>query len=152
VSTGAAVLAAPPGSPFFEARVAVEAAFLPSQADARLKSHEQHIDEWLAAAEAAAARGDIVALDAALAAYQGEVDAAVGDLGDDADRLAHLEAELAKHVAVLTALEARLPEQSAVEHALQSSQKAVAKIKEKQSHRDAHPTPAPHGPDENPGH
>ena len=44
-------------------------------------------------------------------AYQAEVDAAVADVGDDADRLAHLEAELAKHTAVLQALAATAPEQ-----------------------------------------
>lgn len=133
LGTGAAVLAAPPGSAFFNARIAIEAAFLPTQADARLASHEQHLLERLAEAEAAAARGDVVALDAALAAYDAEVDAALADLGDDPVRLAHLEEMLGKHVIVLTALEVRLPEQAAIDHALQSSQKAVAKIKEKQN-------------------
>lgn len=150
IATTAAVLAAPPGSPFFNARLAIETAFLPNQADARLVSHEQHLQAWVAEAEAAAERGDAVALDAALAAYDAELDASVADLGDDPDRLAHLEATLGKHVAVLTALAVRLPEQAAIEHALDMSQKAAAKLKDKSNQQadkpshDPHPTPQPH--------
>lgn len=131
LGTSAAVLAAPPGSPFYNARVAIELAFLPTQVDQRLASHELHLDERLAEAEAAAARGDLGGVAAALAAYQAEVDAAVADVGDDAARLAHLEAALAKHTAVLQALAARLPEQAAIEHAIDTSQKAATKLKEK---------------------
>jgi len=149
LTTGAAVLAAPPGSPFFYARLSLETAFLPSEADARLASHEQHIREWLAEAQAAATRGDGAALEAALAAYQAEVDSAVAELGDDADRLAHLEAVLNQHVVVLTALEAQLPAQTSIEHAIQSSQKAVANIKDKKS-RAGRPTNIPNGPEEPP--
>ena len=36
LGTTAAVLAAPPGSPFYNARVALQSAFLPNDADARL--------------------------------------------------------------------------------------------------------------------
>jgi len=130
LGTSAAVFAAPPGSPFFNARVALESAFLPSQSDARLASREQHLDEWLAEAETAAASGNYVALDAALTAYRDEVDAAV-DEGQDLDRLAHLEATLAKHVAVLEMLEGKLPAQASIEKAVLSSQKAVERVKEK---------------------
>lgn len=133
LATTGAVIAAPPGSPFYEARVAVEAALLPRDIDARLAAHEQHLAERLAAAEAAAASGDANALSAALAAYQSEVDAAVADVGLDADRLAHLEAMLAKHVAVLTALEVKVPEEAGIDRALQSSQKAIEKIKGKKN-------------------
>lgn len=131
LGTSAAVLAAPPGSPFYNARVAIEVAFLPAQVDQRLASHELHLDERLVEAEAAAARGDLVGLAAALEAYQAEVDAAVADVGDDADRLAHLEAELAKHTAVLQALAAKLPDTAAIEHAIDKSQKAATKLKDK---------------------
>jgi hypothetical protein len=148
LGTTAAVLAAPPGSPFYNARVAIEVAFLPTQVDARLASHELHLDERLAEAQAAATRGDLAALAAALAAYQSEVDAAVADVGDDAARLAHLEAELAKHTATLVALAARLPEQAAIEHALDVNQKAVTKLKDKGSHAGGKPSVAPGGPDQ----
>jgi hypothetical protein len=155
LGTTAAVLAAPPGSPFYGARVAVEAAFLPSNADARLVSHEDHLNQRLAEAQAAAASGDSVALGAALAAYQAEVDAAVADLGDDPDRLAHLEEALGKHVAVLQALEATLPSDAAIEHAIDVSQKAVDKLKA-QGTGGGKPSQAPHAtrppkPDPNDG-
>jgi hypothetical protein len=143
LASAAAVLAAPPGSPFFDARVALETAFLPSQSDARLAAHEDHLAQRLVEAEAAAGRGDAVALAAALAAYDAEVDAALADAGDDPDRLARLEAALGKHVAVLTALEGQLPEQAAVENALDNSQKAVEKIKAKGTHGGGKPSSAP---------
>jgi hypothetical protein len=158
LGTSAAVLAAPPGSPLYSARVALENAFLPSDADARLAAHEERIANALADAQIAAATGNPDALVAALGAYQDEVDAAVSDMGDDPDRLAHLEAELGKHVVVLTALEAKLPTQAAIEHAIVTSQKAVDRLKEKGSHAPK-PTPPPHpthvpttdGPDQNQG-
>ena len=145
LGTSAVVLAAPPGSPFYNARVAIETAFLPTQVDDRLASHERHLEERLAEAEAAAASGDVVALDAALAAYRSEVDAAVADVGDDANRLAHLEAELAKHTAVLEALAAKLPEQAAIEHAIDVSQKAARKLKDKEQHGGGRPSDTPGG-------
>jgi len=148
LGTGAAVLAAPPGSPFYNARVAIEVAFLPAQVDQRLASHEMHLDERLVEAEKAAARGDLVALAAALDAYRAEVDATVGDVGDDADRLAHLEAVLATHVATLEALAARLTNDTAadnaLEHAIDVSQKAADKLKDKGS-QSGKPTQEPGG-------
>lgn len=148
LGTSAAVLAAPPGSPFFNARVMIETALLPSQSDARLASHEQHLDEWLAAAEEAAARGDVAALEAALAAYQAEVGNVVGDIGDDAARLAHLQEVLAKHVAKLEALAARLTNETAsdnaVEHAIAANEKAVKKLQDKEkANGGVRPTPKP---------
>lgn len=151
MATGAAVLAAPPGSPFYQARVAIEAAFLPTQIDARLASHEEHLEQRLAEAQAAATSGDPAALTAALAAYAAEVDAALTGLGDNTALLAHLEGVLAKHVAVLTALEARVPEQASIDRALESSQKAVEKIKEKRGQNGGGPPGGvPTGPDNAP--
>jgi len=144
IGTSAAVLAAPPGSPFYNARVYIETLALPSQVDARLEGHERLLQERIAEVEAAAASDDAVGLAAALAAYQAEVDDATADVGDDAARLAHLEDMLAKHTAVLTALAVTLPEQSPIEHAIDTSSKAIAKLKAKGSH--AHPTHVPGGP------
>jgi hypothetical protein len=144
LGTSAAVFAAPPGSPFYGARVAIENALVPNNADARLAAHEDRLTHLLADAAAAAGRGDVVALDAALEAYQDEVDAAVADLGDAPDRLVHLEAELGRHVAVLQALEATLPSQAAIQHAIDTSQTAVDKLKEQTDRPAAKPTPAPH--------
>jgi hypothetical protein len=138
LGTTAAVLAAPPGSPFYNARIAIEAALVPSQADPQMASIVQDLDARLAAAEAAAADGDIVRLTAALASYQGQVDQALSNVGDDLARLGRFEAVLAKHVAKLEALAARLAAlpandqavENAVEHAIDVSQKAVKQIRE----------------------
>jgi len=145
LGTSVAVMAAPPGSPFYNARVFIETATLPSQAEARFEGHEKLLEERLDEAEAAAASGNSVALAAALAAYQVEVDAATADAGSNQDRLAHLQAMLAKHTAVLTALAERLPDQSSIEHAIDSSSKAITKI-EARTHP-AHPTRQPAGGD-----
>jgi len=140
LGTSLAVLAAPPGSPFYNARVFIETATLPAAAEARFEGHEKLLEERLNEAELAAASGNTVALAAALDAYQDEVDAAAMDAGTDADRLAHLQAMLAKHTAVLTALATRLPDQSSIEHAIDSSSKAITRIEAK-THpaRPAHP-------------
>jgi hypothetical protein len=144
LGTTAAVLAAPPGSPLYGARVAIENALLPNTADARLAAHEDRITNALADVQIAAASGDTAALVAALGAYQDEVDAAVADTGDDPARLAYLEAELGKHVAVLQALEATLPSQAAIEHAIVASQKALDNLQNKGSHPAGKPSQAPH--------
>lgn len=144
IGTSAAVFAAPPGSPFYNARVYIETLALPSQADARLAGHERLLQERITEAEDAAARRDVVGLAAALAAYQAEVDAATADVGDDAARLAHLEDMLAKHTTTLTALATELPEQSSIEHAIDASSKAIAGLKAKSGH--PHPTHVPGDP------
>jgi hypothetical protein len=144
LGTGVAVLAAPPGSPFYNARVYLETLALPSQADARLDAHEKLIDERLTEAETAATHGDMNALAAALVAYQAEVDAATADVGNNADLLSHLEEMLAKHTATLTALAARLPEQSSIENAITNSSKAMQKLQQR-GNPASHPTHAPQG-------
>jgi hypothetical protein len=155
LGTSAAVLAAPPGSPFYNARVAIEVAFLPTQLDARLASHEQHLQDRIAEAEAAAARGDVVALEAALAAYDAEIESAFADLGDNANGLNHFEAAMASHVAKLQALAARLPNETAsdnaVEHAITTSERVVERINEKKAHSGGKPSDKPGGPANPPG-
>jgi uncharacterized protein DUF5667 len=146
MGTAAAVVAAPPGSPFYNARVYLETAFLPMDSDSRFDRHEKLLDERLAEAELAAQRGDTVSLAAALTAYQAEVEAATAEAGSDLDRLARLEAVLAKHTAVLTALAATLPEQTSIEHAIQESSKAITKLQDK-----AHPAHPSHQPAGGPG-
>jgi hypothetical protein len=143
LGTSLAVLAAPPGSPFYNARIVVETALLPPGAEARFQGRESLLEERLDEAEAAAASGNTVALAAALDAYQAEIAAASTDTGDDPERLAHLQATLAKHSAVLTALLARLPEQASIEHAIDASSKAITKL-EARTHP-AHPSHPPQG-------
>ena len=144
IGTSAAVFAAPPGSPFYNARVYIETLTLPTQVDARLEGHERLLQERISEAEAAAARNDAPGLAAALAAYQDEVDAASADVGDDAARLAHLEDMLAKHTTTLTALATTLPDEPSIEHAIATSSKAIAKLKAKGS--PPHPTHVPGEP------
>jgi hypothetical protein len=152
LGASAAVLAASPGSPLYGARVAIQTALLPAQVDARLAAHEELLNQRLREAEAAAAHRDLVGLAAALAAYQAEVTAAVADVGDDEARLAHLEAELARHTAMLQSLAAQLPEQAAIEHAIDVSQKAATKLKDTGSHPAGRPTDTPGGaPNNQPG-
>jgi len=156
LGTGAAVLAAPPGSPFYNARLVIEAALLPTEIDARLAAYEVHLEQRLKEAEAAGAAGDANALAAALAAYEADVTGALGAAGDDAELLAHLEQTLAKHTTVLVALEARLPAQASVDKAIANSQKAIQKIKEKGENRGnsgngASPSHGPNGQPGNPG-
>lgn len=140
--TSAAVLAAPPGSPFYNARVALEQAFLPTQLDDRIAAINSQLEERLAEAQAAADRGDVVALEAALVAYRSEVDAAANESGWSAEQLAHFEAQLAKHVAKLEALAARLPQQAAdnaLQHAIDANERAAKKVREKGQGKPADP-------------
>ena len=139
LGTSAAVLAAPPGSPFYNARVFLETALLPAQIDDRLAGHEKLLEERLAEAEVAARQGDTVALEAALVAFQSEVDAAAKDAGTNVTLLAHLEDVLSKHTATLTALAAQLPAQASIENAILASSKAIAALQEK-----VHPTHPTH--------
>ncbi len=153
LGTTAAVIAAPPGSPFYNARLVIEAALLPTQIDARLAAYEQHLEARLKEAEAAAAAGDSAGLAAALAAYGADMAAVVAQVGDDnAAWLAHLEAVLAKHADVLEALAARLPEQASIDNAIENSQKTIEKIREKARHGNGGPpSDTPDGPPDNPG-
>jgi hypothetical protein len=146
LGTTAAVLASPPGSPFYNARVYLETALLPTGVDDRVAARERLLAERLAEAQDAAARNDPVGLAAALAAYRAEVDAATADVGDDANLLAHLEDELARHTVVLTTLEATLPDDAAIDKALDASSKAIDKLQAKGSHTTTHPTHPPGGP------
>jgi hypothetical protein len=151
LGTGTAVTSASPGSPLYGARVALEQAFLPTEIDARFASHTQHLDERLAEAEAAAASGNAAALEAALAAYQAEIEQTLADIGDDYYRLSSFEAALQHHIAKLTELAARLPtdvaRENAAEHAIDASQRAVNsavdKVKDKKANSNNRPASPP---------
>jgi hypothetical protein len=147
LGTSAAVFAAPPGSAFYSARLVIETVLLPAKADEQLAAREDHLEDRLREAEAAAARGDIVALEAALVAFQSELDAAVAASDEDLARLAHLQAAIEQHVAKLEELAARLPTEvargNALEHAIDAGQKAVNKLKDKSGKAPNRPTPKP---------
>jgi len=133
LTLGTAVAAAAvsnPGGPLYEARIWLESAILPADADARALERVRHIEERLLDAERAAASGDPTALAAAIRAYREAVAEAMAEVGTDADRLARLEEALGHHVAVLAALSSRVPDAAddGIDRAIEASQKAVDKI------------------------
>jgi hypothetical protein len=145
IGTSAAVIAAPPGSPFYNARLVIEAALMPSVAhlDARLAAYEAQFDARLGEAERALKDRDADALAAALGAYQAEVEHALAEIGTDDARLTRLQAVLEVHIARLEALAARLPtevaRQSVVLHAIAASERAVARLQDRAAGDDAPP-------------
>jgi hypothetical protein len=127
--TSAAVLAAPPGSPFYNARITLEQVLLPTGED-RVAAHERLLAERLQEAQDAADAGNLAALQAALAAYQSEIDAAVAEVGYDPELLAFLETALVKHTALLEQIAARVPGPAAgaISQAIAASQNAARKL------------------------
>jgi hypothetical protein len=149
VASAAAVLAAQPGSALYPARIWAEGLTLPAAGDARDAAHQHRLEQRLAEAQAASTHGDANAVAAALAAYRAEVEAALADLGDNPDRLAQLQAELGRHVAALQALAAQAPSQasSGIDNALDASQQAVERLKEKAAqHGGGRPSEQPNRP------
>ncbi len=131
LATAVAVSAASaPGGPLYGARIWLESATLPADADARALERVRQIEERLLDTERAADSGDAGALAAAIQAYRQAVADAVGEVGSDGDRLARLEAVLAHHVDVLQGLADKVPAaaENGIDRALEASQKAVDKI------------------------
>ena len=120
-----------PGGPLYGARIWLETVTLPASADARALERVRQIEERLVDAEQAAASGNGTAVAAAVAAYRDAVETAVAEVGTDADRLARLEGALGLHVTVLETLAGKVPAAAApgIGRAIETSQKAVAKIK-----------------------
>lgn len=140
LGAAATVAAAGPASPFYGARLWIESVTLPAAADDRAAAHLARLQARLADAEAAAASGNGSAVAQALAAYRAEVEAALADVGDDAEQLARLEAALSTNLVVLSVLAEHVPPQAAdaIQNAAGASHRAVDKIKEK----NGKPTPA----------
>lgn len=165
--TSAAVLAAPPGSPFYNARVTLEQVFLPSGPRDRVAAHEKLLQERLAEAQGAADSGNVVALQAALTAYQTEVDAAVADVGYDPALLEFLHTSIVQQTALLETMAARNPGNPAIQGAIQASETASKHLDAVGGDRNhdgkpdgpppwagdpgLHPTPPPANPGDNQG-
>ena len=124
------VAAARAGGPLYGARLTVEAVLLPSGGDARADAQVSRLDERLAEVDAALAGGDSNAASAALGAYasiladlerQALADPTIADDVRD---------DVARHLAVLEGLVARVPAQArnALEHALARSGSALDHI------------------------
>jgi hypothetical protein len=138
LAAAATVVTAGPASPFYGARLWLETVTLPAAADDRAETHRDRLEARLEEAEEAAAAGNGAAVAQALAAYRSEVEAALADVGDDAEQLARLEAALGTHLVVLGVLAERVPPQAAdaIQNAMNASNKAVERIKEKKAHPD----------------
>ncbi|MBI3744930.1 MAG: hypothetical protein HY264_00085 [Chloroflexi bacterium] len=118
------------GGPLYGARVWIEETLLPSDGSARALERIHQIDERVLEIERASQSGDANAVAAAIAAYGDAVQSALGEVGDDPDRLAHLKAALGLHVVVLETLAGEVPPQAlnGITNAIDSSQKAVDRI------------------------
>ena len=129
---GAAV-GARPGGPLYEARLAVEAAFLPSDPNARAEADLARLQARLDEARAAAEGGDAGAVLAALDAYQDLVDETASATGLSDEHEAALEDALGHHLDVLTDLLADAPDAAlpGLERAIERSDRAVERIHER---------------------
>jgi hypothetical protein len=127
---GSATSAASAGGPLYATRIWVEMANLPTGALARADAEVARLESRLREAQEAYAHGDGPAAEAALAAYSAILTEAVQGSAADADASAEIEANLARHVAVLTALidSVSAAAQEAIRHALASSSTVLEKL------------------------
>jgi hypothetical protein len=102
------ISAAQPGGPLFPTRMWVEAAALPVAPAARMAAELDRLDARIAEALTAIARGDRVAVEAALGAYGQIADEATAQAAGNSDLEALVAAALDHHRDVLTAIAARL--------------------------------------------
>jgi len=128
-----AVSAAPPDSPFYDARLALENLTLPAAASARAEARVAALQERIKEAKGAANGNNGKAVAAALKAYRESVKAALKEAGDDPAALARLYAALGLHVEALQTIDAANvgDAKSAVDNALQDSQNAVTEIEQR---------------------
>ena len=107
-----AMAASQAGGPLYGPRIALEELTLPSdplaRAEAEVDRLEARLDEVLVAAKS----GDHGAIAAALQAYQSIAEEALAGAGFDAGVLEALRVALDRHVAVLEAVAAKVPEQA----------------------------------------
>lgn len=113
LAAGGALAATAPGGPLYGARLWVEEAQLPVAPQAREDAQLDRLDDRLEEARRAAQSGDVNALVAALEEYQQTAAEALAGAGADEARREHVATQLARHVAVLEALTARVPERAA---------------------------------------
>lgn len=129
----AAVSAAPPDSPLYDARIALENLTLPAAASARAEARVAALQERIREAQGAASGNNAKAVAAALKAYRASVKDALKEAGDDPAALERLYAALGIHVEALQTIDAANvgDAQSAIDNALQESQNAVTEIEQR---------------------
>ena len=135
-----ATVAARPGGPLYEARLAVEEALLPADPSARAAADLARLEARLDEARAAASGGDAGAVLAALEAFQELVDEKASAAGQSLEHDAALEDALDHHLDVLNGLLSQVPDAAlpGLERAIERSDRAVERIHER-------------GPDPDPG-
>jgi hypothetical protein len=124
-------LAAQPGGPLYGTRMMVEAAFLPADPGRRVESDISRLEDRLAEASHAASAGNSDAVMAALDAYRSITADALATAGENVPLQTRLELVLGKHLAVLEALEATVPDTAAdaLERAIENSGKAIDRVR-----------------------
>lgn len=139
VLVGGAAAMSGPGGALYGARLWFEEVTLPSEPGARAAAELRRIEARFDEVEAATARGDEGALAAALAAYEGTVDEALGSVPAEL-REQHLEDVLSKHLVLLDGLleTAPAPAIEGLRNAIEKSGKALDRLDER-------------GPDASPG-
>ncbi len=110
---GGVLAGSAPGGPLYGARLWLEEQLLPAAPQARDDAQLDRLDDRLDEARQAAEQGDVGAVIAALEEYRRTAEDALGSTGDDAARREHVAAQIARHVAVLQALMAGVPERAA---------------------------------------
>lgn len=125
-----AAFAAQPGGWLYGARMWTEAATLPSAGLARAQAEVGRLEARLREAQAASAAGDVGGVEAAIAAYESIVAEAMAGSAGDPLATAALEAGIARHVAILTALASQVPlaAQDDIQHALAASTKVLDRL------------------------
>jgi hypothetical protein len=104
------IAAAHAGGPLYPARLWLENASVPTSGAARVSAELDRLQDRVAEALDAANNGDVDGVAAALAAYSAIATDATAAAAGDPDQIARVEAALANHVAVLTAVAAGLTE------------------------------------------
>lgn len=124
-----AALAATPGGALYGVRLWLEDQTLPASGQARTDAQSAQIDERVDEATVSADESNANGLAAALGAYSDELDNAFADAGRDPAKLAHLQAEISKHIAVLEGLLKSNPTAAAaIQAAIDRSNQMLARI------------------------
>jgi hypothetical protein len=126
---GGAAAMSEAGGPLYGTRLWLEEVTMPSDPAARAEAELRRIEARFREMEAAAARGDQSAMDAALTEYQSTVDEALGSVPAEM-RDEHLQVVLSKHLDVLDGLlkTAPAPAIKGLENAIEKSGKALDRL------------------------
>jgi hypothetical protein len=124
-----AALAATPGGALYGVRLWLEDQTLPASGQARTDAQSAQIDERVDEATVSADESNAGGVSAALDAYSNEIENAFADAGHDPTKLAHLQAEISKHIVVLEGLLKSNPSAAgAIQAAIDRSNQLLVRI------------------------